>query len=452
MTLARQKTASVRPYVTLFFLGLAYFFLFIDRQILTVLVDPIKGDLGISDTQFGLIQGFAFAAFYVSFGIPIAAIADRWNRKIVVASGLFLWSICTFFAGFARSFVWLFSTRAGVGVGESSLAPAAYSMLADLFGPKKIGRVIGFFQSFGLIGMAVSVALGGLLYQRFSSLGPMSVAGLTLPPWGMTLVSVAAPGMVLACAIYLFVPEPLRGDNPSQTNGASAAVSPRKSLIATLLDRHWFFVRLLAGCSLLSIASSAVSTWSVAYLMRAFQLSPAEAGLRYGLAVAVGGILGPISAGTLSDSFYKRIGNRAPIIMLIVCGVGLLLSDTGILFAESANIAVASLVLFSICISGANALAASAIQIGAHSGVRAKVSALWLCLYNLVGMGFGALLVGVMNDRVFHLPSAVGRSVGLVGIAAVVPAIVFIASLLGKKSQSAPIPSEEARDSQSNPA
>ena len=442
MTAAGLKNSSSRPYLTLVLLGLAYFFLFLDRQILTVLVDPIKGDLGISDTQFGLIQGLAFAVFYVSFGIPVAAIADRWSRKLVVTCGLFFWSLCTFCAGFARSFGWLFSMRAGIGAGESSLAPAAYSILTDLFGPKRIGRVIGIFHTIGMIGMAVSVAIGGMLYQCFSSLGPMNLAGFRLPPWGMTLVSIATPGMALAAVILFFVQEPPRGGTTSQVDGTSAAVSPQKSLITTLLDKKGFFVRLLAGCSFLAIATSAVSTWAVTYLMRAFQLSPAEAGLRYGMAVAIGGIVGPISAGALSDYFYKHVGNKAPIMLLIGCCIGLLVSDTGILFATGVNLGVASLVLFSIFVSGTNALTASAIQIGVHSGVRAKVSALWLCLYNLVGLGLGSLLVGMMNDRVFHLPSAVGKSVGLVGIAALLPSILFMSSLLWLKEQAVPIPPE----------
>ncbi len=435
---------KVGPWIALFLLGVAYFFSLLDRQILTVLVDPVKADLKISDTQFGLLQGFAFSVFYTAFGVPVGALADRWNRKLIIATGLFVWSLSTCLAVFARSFGWLFAARIGVGIGEASLAPAAYSMFADLFGAKRIGRVIGVFHTFAGCGMAVSVAIGGILFQRFSPLGAKHIAGFILPPWGMTLATIGVPGMVLALIILFIVREPVRESIDERVRDG-AAPSP---LIPTLLGRHGFFVRLIAGSSLISIASFGVLTWSAAYLMRHFQLSPAEAGVRFGLALGVGGIVGPLAAGALSDFFYGNWGEKAPLIVLTGCNLGLLIMSAALLFASSVNLAVVILVLFSTFISGTLALAASAIQLGAHGSVRAQVSAVWLCLNNLIGLGLGAFLVGAVTDHIFGSPAAVGTSISLVGFAAALPGTLLIASLL-RQRRTDPILSE-VPDSQSD--
>jgi len=442
MTDIEIPKASIRPWLTLFLLGSAYFFLMLHRQILTVLVDPIKMDLGISDTQFGLIQGFAFAVFYMSFGIPIAMLADRWNRKLIIACGVFLWSLSTACGGFARSFGWLFTARTGVGLGEASLAPAAYSLFADLFGPKRIGRVLGIFQVFPGVGMSLSVAIGGILYQYFSSRGEINFLGSKVPAWGMTLIAVGVPGIVLAAIILAFVYEPRREAASGRANRATTAPSGRRALIPTLFERHGYFLRLLGGSSMLSIASSAVLTWSAAYLIRVFKLSTAEAGVRFGLALAIGGICGPLIAGVLADWLQKNWKSRAPLLVQTGFNIVVLLSSVGFLFAGNADVAVVILVLCSTVFSGMHPLFASAIQLGVHSSVRAQVSAVWLCLNSLIGLGLGALLVGVLNDRVFGSPSSVGLSMGIVIISALVPGTLLIASLLRTKEEAATIFSE----------
>jgi len=426
------KKVGIGPWLTLLLLGVAYFFSLLDRQILTVLVEPVKGDLKISDTQFGLLQGFAFAVFYTAFGVPVGALADRGNRKLIIATGLFVWSLSTSLAGFARSFGWLFAARIGVGIGEASLAPAAYSMFTDLFGAKRIGRVIGVFQTFAGCGMAVSVAIGGILFQKFSPLGAMYLAGFVLPPWGMTLAAIGLPGMVLAGIILFFVREPVRERVAEQApDGLPMRTNP---LIPTLLGRRGFFLRLLAGTSLISIASFGVLTWGATFLIRHFQLSPAKAGVRFGLALAIGGIVGPLAAGALSDFFYRNWREKAPLIVLTGCNLGLLLMCFGLLFAADVNLAVVILVLFSTFISGTLALSASAIQLGADGSVRAQVSALWLCLNNLIGLGLGAFLVGAVTDHVLGAPESVGISISLVGIAAALPGAILIASMLRQRN------------------
>src|SRR5690606_7014320 len=138
----------------------AFFLSLVDRQILTVLVDPIKADLQISDTQVGLLQGRVFAPFSTGLGIPVAVLADRWIRKVILGVGLVVRSAATCWAGFARSFGILFTARIGVGLGEACLAPAAFSMCTDLFGPRLLGRALGIFHTMGALGIAGSAAIG----------------------------------------------------------------------------------------------------------------------------------------------------------------------------------------------------------------------------------------------------------------------------------------------------
>ena len=136
-------TRLVYPWYVVVILLLAMVVSFIDRQVITLLVAPIRADLGISDTQMSLLMGFAFAIFYVTMGVPIARLADRYSRRTIIAAGIFLWSLATAACGLARSFLQLFTARVFVGVGEATLTPAAYSMIADYFPPERLGRAIG---------------------------------------------------------------------------------------------------------------------------------------------------------------------------------------------------------------------------------------------------------------------------------------------------------------------
>lgn len=406
---------SIRRWIALFLLSLAYFFSLLDRQILTVLVDPIQADLGISDTQFGLLQGFAFAIFYTGFGIPLAVLADRWKRNIIIATGVFVWSACTVLAGFARSFGLLFGARIGVGVGEAALAPAGYSMMADMYDRKHLGRAIGVFHTFGALGIGAAPILGGALYAYFAARDPVVMLGQSMSAWGMVLVSVGMPGCVLGILIYLCIREPAR-----RALAGTQAVQPdirtsrRPEAVNAILADRGYFLRFLIACALLSITGQGFITWAPAWFMRVFEMAPGQAGVSVGVSMLIGSLVGPLAGGALSDLLLPRVGNRAPIIMLSLCALGTLLVAIALPFATAPAFGMVLVVLISIFFTAILALGASAIQLGVVSTVRAQVSAVWLCLNTLVGLGLGSLLIGMVTDNVFGYPGAVGYSIGLV--------------------------------------
>lgn len=425
--------AGLRAWITLALLSLAFFLSLLDRQILTVLVGPIKQDLGISDTQFGLLQGLAFAVFYVLFAVPVAAIADRWNRTAVVAGGLFLWSVSTSVAGFARTFGWLFGARIGVGVGEACLAPAAYSMLTDLFGRKSLGRVIGIFHAVGAFGIAGSVAIGGALHDYFARADAAAPLASSLPPWGMVLVTVGVPGIVLAVLIAICVREPVRGESLQMQARADATWSQAFLVLwrAILVDRG-AFMRLLIGSSLLAIAGNALLTWAPAYLMRTFELSPAQAGPRLGISFAIGAIVGPLAGGMISDRLFKHWGDAGTIAALVGCSVATAACYIAFALVDTVMGAAVFIAVVSIFYSAVLVLAATAIQLRAPADLRARISALSLCLNTVIGLGLGSYLVGAMTDHVFADPEAVGTSLVIVAMASSVLGGALIATLLSK--------------------
>jgi MFS family permease len=424
-----SSVTSVRAISTLALLSLAYFLALVDRNVLTVLVDPIKRDIAISDTQFGLLQGMAFAVFYIAFALPLATLADRWNRKSVMVGGLTVWSLCTCFAGFARSFGGLFAARIGVGAGEGCLAPAAYSMFADLFDKRVLGRVIGVFHTVGGLGVGGATILGGRLYQHFLTTPAHPLSGLGLPPWGLTLVGIGAPGVLLAAVILFFVREPLRAAREKAAESPSA----RASVFTLLLDRQGLLLRLLLGNACIAIAATALLTWAPSYLIRVFDLNPGQAGVRMGTAAVASALVGPLIGGFLSDVLYKRYGERGSYMALVGLSVVLIAGFSLLPFAPNAMVVAALIGVIGAAYMATLSVLATTLQLQSVPALRARVSAVWLSLNALVGLGLGAFLVGLVTDQVFGAPTAVGNSIGLVAATSCALGGALISSLLFRK-------------------
>ena len=184
---------------------------FIDRQIITLLVQPIRADLAISDTGMSLLMGFAFAIFYVTMGVPIARLSDRHSRRTIIAIGIFLWSLATAACGLARNYSQLFLARIGVGVGEATLMPAAYSMIADYFPREMLGRAIGVYAIGAYLGAGLALILGGAAIRLITASGPVDLPIVgTLVPWQLTFMVVSLPGLVIVALMMFTVREPVR--------------------------------------------------------------------------------------------------------------------------------------------------------------------------------------------------------------------------------------------------
>ena len=206
----REIPSSLSAWYAVIVLLLAYVLSFVDRIIMSLLVIPIQKDLGISDTQMGLLMGLAFAIFYTVVGIPIARLSDAKSRKIIVSIGIFLWSIMTAVCGLARSFIELFLARVGVGVGEATLSPAAYSMIADYFPEEKLGKAIAVYQSGALFGSGIAFIIGGAIVGLIVNSNATSLPFLgELQPWQLAFIIVGLPGVLMAL-VMLTVKEPKR--------------------------------------------------------------------------------------------------------------------------------------------------------------------------------------------------------------------------------------------------
>ncbi len=395
-------------------LMVAYLFSYVDRQILSMLVEPIKADLGLTDTQISWLHGLAFAACYTLVGVwPVGRWADTGNRRNVIAGGVFLWSIMTVLCGRAYSYATLFAARVGVGVGEAALTPAAYSMIADYFPPARRGRALGLFATGVYFGIGLAILITGFVVQQVSA-APTTVLPLfgEVRSWQVAFLIVGPPG-VLVSLWLLSVREPARR--------GSAAAEPAADFaeVVAFVRRHArFYLGLTAGISLLTLLFNAVAFWTPAYLIRVHGYGPLDVAFSYGPLMFVFGAAGILVGGSCADLWRDRGHTDAelrvgiysawalwPIAVLafqLPSAVGMLLVLGPLLFLSSFPFGAA----------------AAALQLVTPNRNRARTSALYLLVINLTGIGFGASAAALVTDYVFRDPARVGDSVSLVAAVA----------------------------------
>jgi predicted MFS family arabinose efflux permease len=271
--------------VVLAMLVLVYTFNFIDRQIVGILAVPIKADLGLSDTQLGLMGGLAFALFYTLLGIPIAMLADRGNRTAIISVALVVWSAMTAACGLAQNFWQLFLARLGVGVGEAGGVAPSYSLVSDYFPPHQRARALGVY-SFGVpIGSALGIVFGGVI--------------ASLVDWRMAFIIVGLAGVLLAPLFKAVVREPPRGRFDAAGHGAPASIG---EVVRVLLSRPSFW-GLSFGASASSMMGYGLFFWLPSFLVRSYGLSLLDASLYFGAILLVGGVAGIWLGGSLADRF-----------------------------------------------------------------------------------------------------------------------------------------------------
>ncbi|QJU58091.1 MFS transporter [Sphingomonas sp. AP4-R1] len=368
--------SPARPRLTLALLTLIYVVNFIDRQLIGIVGQPMKLELGLSDTQLGLLGGVAFALFYTVLGLPIARAADRGSRVTIIAISLALWSAMTALCGMAGSFAALLTARIGVGVGEAGCAPPSQSLVADLFPPERRATALSVLSLGIPAGMLIGAVAGGWLAQ---SLG-----------WRSAFLALGLPGVALAGIVALVLREPVR-------TSPAADAPPLMAVAATLLKRP-AFLHMAAGASLASFAGYGVTSFAVPLVLRRFDLPLGVAASGFGLIAGVGIGLGIGGGGWLSD----RLARLRPGAPGLVAAAG----------------AIAAAILFQLALSQPDPLALAATGLipllGAHLyfgptyGVtansvgpreRATAVAILLMAMNAIGLGLGPLAVGVLSDH-----------------------------------------------------
>lgn len=373
----------------------AYMFSYIDRQIISLMVGPIREDLGISDSGFSLLVGLAFALFYTILGVPIGRLADAKNRRNIIAIGIAFWSLATASCGLARNFVQLFVSRIAVGVGEAALSPAAYSMLADMFSSKKLGRAIGIYSSGVFIGIGLSFIIGAYLVSALEANG-----GITFPlighlkPWQATFVIVGAPGLLIAL-LMLTVREPARAKG-------LAPNMPIREVIGFALKHHKVYALHFIGFAMVTLMFNGIMAWAAEYFIRIHDIPRADIGPKLGILAAVFGGTGIVCGGLFSDWLAAR-GHVDASIKAALSGIVFLLPfavAAPLVSDPSISLALFAPLLFFV--SFPFGPAAAGLQLITPPRMRAQMSAVYLFVVNLAGIGFGGTAVALITDFVFH--------------------------------------------------
>lgn len=387
-------------------LALANTVSFIDRLILSLLVQPIKSDLQISDTAFSLLAGAAFGIFYCGMGLLVARWADRYSRKWIITSGITLWCLMTALAGTARSYGQLFLYRIGVGVGEATLSPSAYSMLAGYFPPRRLSLAIGVFSAGVTAGTGFAYLLGGALIGWLTAFGSVEVPVLgELAGWRLVMVTVGLLGLPVTL-LMLLVREPARepGFRPAQF----------AEVRRHFLD-HWRSYGLVfAGYGATSITAFSVMTWTPALYQRQYGATIPEAAVTIGTVALLGGLLGAFSGGALADRLEQRGVAHAKLSVLCGCGFGLLLPSVVAPLLPTMQ-AHAALIFFTFFFgSAATGPAGAYVQQITPDRMRAQFGAAYQLSLVLVGAIVGPFAVGFITDHVFGDEQRIGWSMAIV--------------------------------------
>lgn len=286
-----------RTHLSLALLATVYIFAYIDRQVISILIEPIKNEFGASDTQIGLLTGLAFGLLYAVMGIPVGRLADKHNRRNIIAIGCGLWSLATMACGMATQYWQLLLARMSVAVGEAGGMAPSISLISDLYPPKRRSLAISIFMMGPNLGVLLGLSIGGLIAQHYG--------------WRATFMAFGLPGLLLALVVFLFVKEPLRGafEKPvSQPVTETKTEQPKESLFRQLL-RLWKIkpLRYVAiGCGIAAISGYGYGVWAPTYFMRIHGMSISHAGLAFGLASGVGSVSGALFSGWLSDKLCQR--------------------------------------------------------------------------------------------------------------------------------------------------
>jgi MFS family permease len=399
-------------------LMVAYVLSFMDRVIMGLLIGPIRADLGISDTRVSLLYGFAFAIFYTTLGLPIAWWADRANRRDIIAAGIVTWSVMTAACGLARSFGQLFLARVGVGVGEATLSPAAYSMIADSFPEERRARALSVYFVGLPAGIGLALVLGGLVVELVASAPAWQLPLLgAVRAWQVAFIVVGLPGVLVALWL-MTLPEPARRDHGQQAG-------PRQTFAH--MRRHWrAYAAHILGFSSLGLVLNTFQVWAPQVLVRVHGYSLGEAGLAIGAIVGVAGSVAIVLGGVMADHLRARGQVDATLRVGLLAAVALVPCGALCTLAPDAPTMLALFLPIGFFTSFAYGAGAAALTVLTPGPMRAQASAIYLLAVNLIGIGIGPFATALLTDYVFASDLAVGRSVAVVaGISPAVAAALF---------------------------
>ena len=399
--------------------GVAAVLQYTDRQILSLLVDPIRGDLGLSDTQISVLQGAGFAVLYSLIGLPLGRAADMLPRRNLIVFGIVLWSVATAACGLATEYVQLLLCRICVGIGEAALAPAAVSMIADYFPPTRRGTAIGVFLTGQGIGAGAAITIGGFVLElaQHGAFAALPWLG-GMAPWRVVMILVGLPGIPVALLL-------LTASEPARRRAAQAShVLPLGEVYRGFRKRAATLAPLYIATALLSVGDYGLLAWSPALLSRNYAFSPAEIGAALGGLAMATSIIGTLGAGVFADRLAKSGGTTARLRFVYLSSfTGAIGACVG--FAPDAISALAVLTIWMMMSAVTATVAITALLELLPNEMRGIGTSMVSFCNTILGLGLGPTLVALATDHVFGAESAVGLAMTLVVLPAALIAILL---------------------------
>jgi len=412
-----EPNAGSYAWYVVFGLIVAYTFSFIDRQILTLLVGPIRATLKISDFQLSLLHGFAFALFYSILGVPIGRLVDSRRRTTIIAIGVAVWSIMTAFCGVSRNFAQLFLARIGVGIGEAALSPGAYSMISDYFPPQQRPRALSLYISAAYVGGGIATMAGGALIAIMT---PVDLPLLGhLEAWQSLFILVGLPGLLVALWMTT-LREPPRRDLKKGVQPDFAKV------LVHLKQRRAAYCLLILGYAISGIMWNGAIAWIPTFFIRHFGWSASQVSLPYGLVTIISGTAGIISGGWIATRLRAKGRLDSNILIGLLALIVAMPAGVAACLADSAWNALGLFAVFLFGCAMPWGSAVAALQEITPNQMRGQISAIYLFCLSLFGMGFGPTIVAAFTDHVFASDAALPYSMALtIGLAAPVAAALL---------------------------
>lgn len=403
---------------------------FIDRGIINLMVEPMKRDLNITDTQISLVMGFAFVLFQIIVGIPLARLIDTRSRRLILGISIACWSFMTAVCGLAQNYWQLFMARVGVGLGEAPNGPATYSMLADFFTREKLPRAVAVLQLGYASGQGLSLLVGGLLFAWISALPTFSLPGFgELRPWQLTFMVAGIPGVLLAL-LMATVKEPKRKGFIRDVTGTQTQAMPVRQVLSYLHSNRRTYYPLFLAMGLKTILTFGYAGWIPAFYIRTFDWTPAKVGLIQGAIMLLVVPLG-LFAGSYLAEHWTRKGHNDAYIRVVLLGTWMAIPFSVLYPLMPEDWAAVSMVavfyFFSMMVPAPQN---AALQIITPNQMRGQVMALFLFVFNIIGFGMGPTVVAILTDFVFgdpaHLRYAMATAAAIIGPIA---GIMFVIAL-----------------------
>ena len=415
----------IRAWGLVILLTVIYVLSFIDRYILGLLIEPIKKDLGLTDTQIGLLLGPSFAIFYAVMGLPLGWLADRKRRTWIIGIGLGLWSIATALSGLSKNFLQIFLARIGVGVGEATLSPCAMSLMADSFPPEKRGKPIALYSTAISVGAGLAALTGAAVITWATQTDTINLPYVgVLKPWQLTMIIVGLPGLFLMPLMFL-VREPSRKKNTIEV----AEDAPPIREVFAFLKSKWLVAIAFISIFCFTILIGYSTSWGAPTFERTWGWSNVKYAKAVGITLLLVGPTTVYFSGWLSDKFYSR-GQRAAPFIIALAGIPIMFfAAIAWPLMPTGNLAmfVLGITLMGSAISSATGVTALLNIIPAN--MRGQIIAIYYMTTSLFGIGFGPLSIGLMNDHIYG-ESGLHYSMATLPLIFGLPIMIFLPKIL----------------------